>query len=109
MTEQEYREDLIMRISRASAVVADLSNCDGFTKVVEDVQKQVDLLDNNWQLIIDNDEFVHKMRELRITKLASMYVINLIKNYEQTAETLRKELEGIDNQEASVVKDYDGK
>jgi len=65
-------------------------------------QKQT--IDDNWQNLSDGDD---KLRELRVTKLAYMHLLNLKQGYKLDLENSEKELHKLQNTETTIIKDYD--
>ncbi len=103
----EYREGLISKISRCQAVVTDLSQAKGFEYVVEDVKKSIQQIDDNWHFIQEGDDWANKIKELRLTKMASGYIVNLVNVYKEEMKKYQEELEKIDNPDKEVHKDFD--
>jgi len=106
MTQEEYRDDLIMKVSRATTIVESLSACDGFTMIVEDINKMVELLDKNWHLVPEDDKWATRLRELRTSKLSSTYITNILDTYKNDILRMSEEINKIDSNE-HIVKDFD--
>lgn len=103
----KYREELLSRLPRAEAIVSGLKDYEPFEMVVEDVKKQIDGIDKYWHLIPDSSEWASKVKELKILKLSSEYIVNLITTYEKEVEFVKNELFKLDNPEIVIDKDYD--
>lgn len=107
MTEQEYRDDLVGKIGRASEIVDGMSKSKAWELVVEDVKKNLEMIDNSWHLIPDSEDWKHKLKELRLAKLSSEYIVKLVDIYKIELERLQNELFKLDNKEVVINKDYD--
>lgn len=107
MTEEEYRDLLISKISRATTVVNDLSNCKGFEYVVEDVSSALKQIDDTWHMVPEDDKWANKMKELRLTKMSSSYIVNLTKIYKSEIDKAQAELNKLENPDVEINKDFD--
>lgn len=107
MTEQEYRDDLILKIGKAETIIDGLSKCDAFKMVCTDVQKNIVDIDKTWHLLPESEDYIHKIKELRMCKMTSEYIVNLIDTYRMDLERLQAELFKLDNPETQINKDYD--
>ena len=107
MTQEEYRDDLIMKVSRAKEIIASLDGCKGFSMMIEDIDGQVARLDANWHLIPEDEKWASRIRELRTSKLASCYIKNIVETYKNDILKMTEEIDKLDNIETSVIKDFD--
>lgn len=107
MTEAEYRDDLVVKIGRVSEIVDGMSKSRAWKLVVEDVSKNLEQIDKSWHLIPDSEDWTNKLRELRLAKMSSEYIVKLVEIYSMELERLQKELSSLDNRDNEIPKDYD--
>ena len=107
MTEQEYRDDLISKIGRVSEIVNGMGKSKAWELVVEDVSKNLEQIDKSWHLIPDSADWTNKLRELRLAKMSSEYIVKLVEIYKHELDRLQNELFKLDNKEVEINKDYD--
>lgn len=91
-------EALIAQISKAQTVVEQLESLEAWKYVVEDFQNQVDMIDKNWHFISPEEKSangVNKLSELRLTKMASLSLVNLLDSYKYQAEQATAQLEAL--------------
>ena len=107
MTEQEYRDDLVLKIGRVSEIVEGLGKSKAWEFVVGDVKKNLEMIDNSWHLTPDSAEWQYKLKELKLAKLSSEYIVKLVEIYKIELQRLQDELFKLDNKEVTINKDYD--
>jgi hypothetical protein len=76
--QNEYRDELIRQIGECTEVVKGLEGNRALQIILRDLTEQKQILDDNWQSIIDDKKFA----EARIIKLSIMHLFNLKKSYE---------------------------
>lgn len=100
----QNREDLLLEvINRASAVINGLSGNSAWEIVCRDVEANRRNLDDNWQFVSDEK----KMHEFRVTKIAVLKILNLLRDYQHDKELAEAELKKIQNPETVIDKDTD--
>jgi len=107
MEEVQYREELCTNLARIETIVTGLSESKAFKLVCEDVKKNIEFMDKNWHLIPEGAEWEGKIKELRLSKMASEYITRLIDNYKFEEGRIKDELFKLDNPDTVVNKDYD--
>lgn len=73
--------------------------------LLEDIKKSVEMCDSSWHLVSEVDK--DKLAELRITKLAASYVINILDHYKHDLETAQKNLVELLGTDKIISKYYD--
>lgn len=105
---KNYKTDLqdafTKRISECQKVLDHLENCPAWEVIQNDLTAQRQYIDDNWQNIGEGDD---KLKELRVTKLAYMHLLNLKEKYKLDLENSQKELYKLQNTETVIPKDYD--
>ena len=99
----QIRDDLLERINRSNEIITGLEGNIAFKLALEDFEKQKKRIDDYWQY--ENDQ--KNLESLRITKLATLSVLNIIDNYKFDLEKARQELYKLDNPSKVIKKDYD--
>ena len=107
MTEAEYRDELCTSLARIDTIINGLDSCEAFKMAQEDVKKQVDNIDQHWHLLPESEDWVHKIKEMRLAKMASEYIVKLIDNYRFEQDRIKQELFKLDNKDVTINKDYD--
>jgi hypothetical protein len=106
---KNYAKDLqdtyVHRIDECQRVLEHLINCPAWEVIQRDLNQQKQFIDDNWQNLAEGDG---KLKELRITKLAYMHLLQLTDKYTMDLENARRELDKLQNTDKKVVKDYDG-
>lgn len=99
----EFEDTLIRRIDEMTFIIEGLENHEPYKKVIESWKRTVTALDAHWHL----EGNPQKLHEMRVTKMASMELINYIEFLKQDREKLYMELAKIQNPDDIVNKDYD--
>jgi hypothetical protein len=107
MVDTKYRNDTLNAITRVTTIANSLETCDGFKMACDDLKKNVDNIDSHWHLVPQDEKWESRIKEMRVTKMASVYVINMVKAYRDECERLTRELDKIDNPDTVVQRDYD--
>ena len=107
LREPDYEDELINRIGECDSVISHLQNCPAWNIIHRDLEQQQKYIDENWHLLAEDDNYIHKIRELRSTKLAYMHLLNIKQKYELDLKTAQDELNKIRNTGTKIVKDYD--
>lgn len=107
MTEEQYREKLIEGIDRTTTIAEGLEKCKAFEMACEDVKNNIGKINDSWHLVPEDDKWKDRMRELRTSKLASSYLVNMITMYRNECKKMQTELNKLDNKEKEINKDYD--
>lgn len=100
---EAQKDNLREKIRRASTVIEELQTSQGFKILLEDHMATKKMLDDNWQLQTD----LEKLKEMRITKLAIMSVVNTLQAYMYDKAQAEKELYVLDNPDSTTHRDYD--
>lgn len=79
-----------------------LENSGGWLIVLEDFSEQRQRLDDTWQNVTDEKTWF----EYRITKMATMKVLNLVDDYRQDMKTALTEKYKLENPDKVIQKDY---
>lgn len=100
---KEYEDGVINRINECQVVIGDLDNSPVWRIVKKDLEEQRQMLDDNWQEIVEVDK-LQKAREL---KMATLHILNLKTKYEDELRARQKELKDIQSTDTNIIKDYD--
>jgi len=73
--------------------------------ISRDLENNKKVIDDNWQSVPDGD---NKLRELRVTKMAYMHLLNLKEGYKLDLDNAKKELYKLQNPDKVIAKYYDG-
>ena len=96
--------DLIDReISRLQTIINGLKDTEAWNLVLEDSKQQAAELDARWCWVKTSEEF----QEMRVTKMAVQYILNLIETYETALENALRSKSEIVNVKDEIVKDVD--
>ena len=99
----DLEQDLINRMTNCEAVVRELETSNVWKIVQADMERQRQMLDNNWQEIAEPEK-LQKAREL---KMATMHILMLKDKYQEELIHCSNELDKIRNKTTKVRKDYD--
>jgi hypothetical protein len=100
----DLQDTYAKRIDECQEVLRHLDSCPAWEVIVRDLERNKQFIDDNWQNIPEDD---NKLRELRVTKLAYMHLLNLRDSYKSDLDNAKKELEKLQNPETIINKDYD--
>ncbi len=98
-----YSQELVNRIEECEIVINELDNSMVWKIVQKDLLQQKQMIDDNWQDLVDPDK-LQKAREL---KFATMHVLSLKDKYSEEFKCKQKELQTYQNLETNIPKDYD--
>jgi hypothetical protein len=84
-------------------IVNGLKDNAAFNRVIERYKETAKSIDNIWHLTTDDS----KLQTLRITKLATVDLINFLPNMQLDLRKLQDELTNIDNPDDIIHKDVD--
>ena len=101
----DLQDALAKRIDECQSVIGHLEKCPAWRVIQKDLQDQKQFIDDNWQNIPEEDK---KLKELRVTKLAYMHLLQLKEKYIQDKENAEKELDKLQNTDTKIIKDFDG-
>jgi hypothetical protein len=99
----QIRDELINRISRCDEIISGLQGSNAFKLALEDFENTKKRIDDYWQYEGD----AKKLETLRITKLATISILNIVENYKFDMEKAKQELYQLDNPDKIIKKDYD--
>lgn len=99
----QIRDDLFIRINRCNEIITGLEGNNAFKLALEDFEKQKKRIDDYWQY--ENDP--KNLESLKITKLATISVLNIVDNYKYDLKKAKQELYQLDNPDKTVMKDWD--
>lgn len=83
-------EELIQRVSRCDVVINAIQSNSDWRIVLDDLAKERQRIDDSWHLTTNGN-----LEELRVTKMAVMYLVNLIQVYEKDKEHAMKRLKEV--------------
>lgn len=92
----------IETISRCDVVINAIKSNTDWAIVLDDLSKERQRIDDSWHLSTENG-----LLDLRVTKMAVMYLINLIQIYEKDREAASKRLHQIREPETHSSGYYD--
>lgn len=101
---QLLEENLRKVISRSSAVINEMKSSKSWEIILEDFNKTKTTIDDNWHLVDDEK----KLKELRVTKMAIMSILNTLSNYEHDKVEAEKQLYALEHPDKVQTSDYDG-
>jgi len=104
--EPDLQDFYVKRINECQSVIDHLVKCPAWEVIQRDLEQQRQIIDDNWQNLEDGDK---KLKELRITKLAYMHLLNLVEKYKMDLDNAKSELDKLQNTDTKIVKDYDEK
>jgi len=100
----DIQDKFIKRIAECQEVLDHLDKCPAWNVITRDLENFKKYIDDNWQNIPESD---NRLKELRVTKMAYMHLLNLKDSYKVDLENAQKELYKIQNPEKVINKDYD--
>ena len=100
-------EELRSKRERCLRIVNGLKGNAEFQEVINDLKSMSEKVDSCWHLIPENGDWASKIREARITKLATEYVIGILRTYENDANQAEKEIMQLENPNLIISKDVD--
>jgi len=100
----DIQDKLTKRISECQSVLEHLEKCPAWEVITRDLEGFKNYIDDNWQNIPEGD---NKLRELRVTKMAYMHLLNLKDSYKVDLDNAQKELYKLQNTDTVINKDYD--
>ena len=102
----ENKEEALERlqgiVGRSQLIVDNLEKNVGWEGVVEDLSKERQRLDDNWQYVIDEKKWL----EFRVTKLAVMKILNLLDDYKVDRARASREIYELEHPDKVISKDY---
>lgn len=101
---KDVQDTYVQRINECQTVLDHLETCPAYEIINRDLSQQKQLIDDNWQNLAEGDI---QLRELRITKLAYMHLLNLTDKYKMDLNNAKTELNKLQNTDTKVIKDYD--
>ena len=99
----DRKHQLIQKIAECEKVVREFKNSDSWKIVTKDIDAMRQKIDDNWAMQFD----AKKLDEMRVTKFAVMYLLNIVGSYESDLEIAKKELHQIENPNTVLNKYYD--
>lgn len=100
---EEIKEDLVRKIEDCRFVIDNLKDNAAFKKVLSDFEQNKKTIDDHWHFVTDPG----KLLELRVTKLATNSILNVLDAYQSDLDKAKADLDAIDNQDTKILKDYD--
>lgn len=91
----QLREEYIDRSSRDLKIVEGLETSDAFRMVIEDQMENIKRIDSCWQFVPKTEE--KRLDDLRIAKMASLTIVNLLDSYRADMERCRKAVDEIED------------
>ena len=85
----EAKEFLEQKVRRNGIVVESLKGSQAWDIILEDFEAERKRIDDSWALVDDSS----KLNELRIAKLATLQIINMLSAYEHDLKTASEQLE----------------
>jgi len=101
----DIQDQYTQRIDECQRVLEHLEQCPAWEVISRDLELHKKYIDDNWQNIPDGDI---KLRELRVTKMAYMHLLNLKESYKIDLDNAQKELHKLQHPTTTINKDYDG-
>jgi hypothetical protein len=102
----DLQDTLVKRITECKEFLEHIKICPAFATLKKDLERNKQIIDDHWQELADGDP---KLREMRVSKLAYMHLLNIEAGYQMDLEESTKELDKLQNQETKIVKDYDAR
>lgn len=100
---QEQTDQIQSDITRVESIVNGLKGTECWNAVLEDSKRQAESLDTRWCWCKDTEEF----QEMRVTKMAILYILDLVSMYERELEVSRRELNDLVSADTNISKDVD--
>jgi hypothetical protein len=99
----DRKQQLIEKITECETVVRGVENSEAWKIILKDIDSLRAKIDDNWAMQFDSK----KLDEMRVTKFAVMYLLNIINSYKSDLEIAKKEMYAIDNPNTVLNKYYD--
>ena len=99
----DRKQQLIEKIAECEEVVRGVENSGAWKIILKDIDSLRAKIDDNWAMQFD----AKKLDEMRVTKFAVMYLLNIINSYKSDLEIAKKEMYQIDNPNTVLNKYYD--
>jgi hypothetical protein len=99
----DRKQQLIDKISECELVVREVDRSEAWKIILKDIDQMRQKIDDNWAMQFDSK----KLDEMRVTKFAVMYLLNIINAYKSDLDIAKKELHAIDNPNTVLNKYYD--
>lgn len=101
---KDAQDTYVQRINECQSVLDHLETCPAWEVITRDLNRDRQFIDDNWQNLAEGDA---KLKELRITKLAYMHLLNLTEKYTLDLSSSKAELDKLQNTKSKIIKDYD--
>ena len=99
----DRKQQLIDKISECETVVRGVENSEAWRIILKDIDSLRAKIDDNWAMQFE----AKKLDEMRVTKFAVMYLLNIINSYKSDLDIAKKEMYQIDNPNTVLNKYYD--
>ena len=99
----DRKQQLIEKIAECELVVREVDNSEAWKVILKDIDGMRQKIDDNWAMQFDPK----KLDEMRVTKFAVMYLLNIINSYKSDLEIAKKEMFAINNPNTVINKYYD--
>jgi hypothetical protein len=96
-------EELQRIINRSQLILDHLQNNVGWEMVLEDITKEKQRLDDNWQYETDEKKWI----EWRATKMAVIKILNVLNDYRMDIQTALEEKYKLENPDKVIHRDVD--
>ena len=101
--DQRNDDGLLARLEECELVINELENSPVWKIVCADLEIQRNMLDNNWQEILEPEK-LQKAREL---KHATLHVLTLKDKYAEELQSVQEDLRLTKSTKTEMPKDYD--
>ena len=102
---KDAQDMFVERIAECQSVIDHLETCPAWTVIKKDLLIEKQRIDDNWWKVKEGSD---DLKELRITALAYMHLLNLTEKYVMDLENAKKQLDVLQHTDKKIVKDYDG-
>ena len=102
-TVEERIKELDIIINRIDKILSGLETSESFNLLLDDFRNQIKNIDCNWQFIEDP----LKLQSMKIMKLATLSVVNIMEVYRNDLKNAKIEKAKIENPDTFINKDYD--
>ena len=99
----DRKQQLIEKIAEYETVVRGVENSEAWRIILKDIDSLRAKIDDNWAMQFE----AKKLDEMRVTKFAVMYLLNIINSYKSDLDISKKEMYQIDNPNTVLNKYYD--
>ena len=99
----DRKQQLIEKIAECDLVVREVDNSEAWKIILKDIDAMRQKIDDNWAMQFD----AKKLDEMRVTKFAVMYLLNIINAYKSDLDIAKKEMFAINNPNTVINKYYD--